>query len=309
LYQLIDEIQIFLVVCEGEGRMKICISCDAKFNNSGWRCPVCGFTPPSLEGFLCFSPELARVNDGFRAESFGDLFVLEDQNFWFISRNRLIVLILHKYFPQARSFLEIGCGTGYVLSGIQKTCPDLTLCGSEIFVNGLEFTAQRLDNVELFQMDARGIPFDSEFDVIGAFDVLEHISEDELVLSEVFKSLKPGGGIILTVPQHLFMWSVTDEYACHVRRYTAKELSTKVERAGFQVERMTSFVSLLFPLMLMSRFLSKIQQDKFDPSGELKVNPVLNKSMEYISSFERLLIKAGASFPFGGSLLLVGRKV
>ncbi len=289
--------------------MKICIACDAKFNSSEWRCPVCGFTPHVLEGYLCFSPELARVNDGFRAESFRDLFVLEDQNFWFRSRNRLIVWNLQRYFPQARNFLEIGCGTGYVLSGIQKFYRNLTLSGSEIFVNGLEFTSQRLNNVELFQMDARKIPFDSEFDVIGAFDVIEHIPEDELVLSEAFRSLNQGGGIIITVPQHPFMWSITDELACHVRRYTAEELRIKVERAGFQVERMTSFVSLLFPLMFMSRLRSRTQKEKFDPGGELKVNPVLNKSLESILSFERLFIKAGVSFPFGGSLLLVGRKV
>jgi len=55
--------------------MKICIACDARFNSSNWCCPVCGFTPHALEGYLCFSPELARVNDGFRAESFRDLFV------------------------------------------------------------------------------------------------------------------------------------------------------------------------------------------------------------------------------------------
>lgn len=289
--------------------MKICIACDARFNSSNWCCPVCGFTPHALEGYLCFSPELARVNDGFRAESFRDLFVLEDQNFWFTSRNCLIVWTLQKYFPQARNFLEIGCGTGYVLSGIQKLYPSLTLSGSEIFVNGLEFTSQRLNNVELFQMDARKMPFDSEFDIIGAFDVIEHIPEDELVLSEAFRSLNPGGGILITVPQHPFMWSITDEYACHVRRYTAEELRRKVERAGFKVERMTSFVSLLLPLMLISRLRSRTQKEKFDPGGELKVNPVLNKSLECILSFERLFIKAGVSFPFGGSLLLVGRKV
>jgi len=290
--------------------MKICIACDAKFNGSSeWRCPVCGFTPLALEGYLCFSPELARVNDGFRAESFRDLFVLEDQNFWFTSRNCLIVWALQKYFPQARNFLEIGCGTGYVLSGIQKLNPNLTLSGSEIYVNGLEFTSQRLNNIELFQMDARKMPFDNEFDVIGAFDVIEHIPEDELVLSEAFRSLNPGGGILITVPQHPFMWSITDDYACHVRRYTAEELRRKVERAGFKVERMTSFVSLLLPLMLISRLRSRTQKEKFDPGGELKVNPVLNKSLECILSFERLFIKAGVSFPFGGSLLLVGRKV
>ncbi|WP_207641583.1 class I SAM-dependent methyltransferase [Syntrophomonas palmitatica] len=240
---------------------------------------------------------------------FNDLFILEDQNFWFRSRNCLIAWTVQKYFPQIRNFLEIGCGTGYVLSGIQKKFPQITLNGTDIFVSGLDFASQRLDNVQFFQMDARKIPFDNEFDVIGIFDVLEHIPEDELVLSEVFRSVIKGGGILITVPQHPFMWSITDEFACHIRRYTEKELKVKVERAGFKVERITSFVSLLFPLMLMSRLRSKSQNEPFNPIGELKVTPILNKSLECILSFERLFIKAGVSFPFGGSLLLVGRKV
>jgi SAM-dependent methyltransferase len=57
----------------------------------------------------------------------------------------------------------------------------------------------------LFQMDARKIPFESEFDVIGAFDVLEHIEEDEKALAQIFHAVLPGGGLILTVPQHRFL--------------------------------------------------------------------------------------------------------
>lgn len=289
--------------------MKRCLSCTAKFDQSGWSCPECGYNPEIYKDYLCFAPDLAKENMGFKDTYFTSLFALEDQNFWFTSRNHLIVWILKKFFPSARVLLEIGCGTGFVLSGIQKAYPDLILNGSEIFVDGLDFASQRLNSAKLFQMDARKIPFDCEFDIIGAFDVLEHIPEDDLVLSEAFRAINWGGGIIITVPQHPFMWSITDELACHVRRYTIEELRIKVERAGFRVERITSFVSLLFPLMLLSRLRSEIKKANYDPGEELKMNPLLNKVMYNILRFERLFIKSGVSFPFGGSLLLVGRKV
>ena len=131
------------------------------------------------------------------------------------------------------------------------------MSGSEIYSEGLDYAANRVKRAALFQMDARDIPFESEFDVIGAFDVLEHIEEDEQVLEQVFRAVSPGGGIMLTVPQHRFLWSQQDEYACHVRRYEAKELRDKVEKAGFQVEWATSFVTLLLPLMVMSRLSSE----------------------------------------------------
>src|SRR6266545_4042215 len=94
------------------------------------------------------------------------------------------------YEPE--NFLEIGCGTGFVLSGIRKAFPELILSGSEIFSEGLNLAAERLPGVELFQMDARRIPFQEEFDVIGAFDVLEHVKEDEEVLSQMYQATRKG---------------------------------------------------------------------------------------------------------------------
>lgn len=105
------------------------------------------------------------------------------------------------------------------------------------------------------------------------------------------------------------MWSNSDEVACHVRRYTKSELRRKAEKAGFEVMRMTSFVSLLFPLMFISRLQNRISKEGYDPCKELRINPMLNSSFEFILNIENLLIKTGVSFPFGGSLLLVGRKV
>jgi hypothetical protein len=122
------------------------------------------------------------------------------------------------------------------------------------------------------------------------------------------RAVRPGGGIVLTVPQHPFLWSRTDDYAHHVRRYTAKELKTKVENAGFEVQKMTSFVSLLFPLMIASRLRKRQSDLDSDEILELDVNKLLNALLEKFLDFERWMIRLGLTFPVGGSLLLVARK-
>jgi SAM-dependent methyltransferase len=232
--------------------MKKCFSCDAIYPSASSCCHVCGTGPEKQNDFPAYAPEFADGGGGFKASYFSDLARLETDHFWFQSRNRLIVWALEKYCPGFRSFLEIGCGTGYVLSGIAKAYPALELHGSEIFTAGLGFAAARLPRAHFMQRDARKIPFVDEFDAIGAFDVLEHIEEDEQVLLQVHDALKPRGTMLLSVPQHAWLWSPIDDYACHVRRYGAKELHKKVENAGFELVRSTSFVSSLLPAMLVA---------------------------------------------------------
>jgi SAM-dependent methyltransferase len=261
-----------------------------------------------VEGFLSFAPEESQCSEGFQASHFAKLAAAEAGNFWFRSRNQLIIWAIQRFFPTARNFCEIGCGTGFVLSGVKIACPSLLLCGSEIFSTGLGFAKERLENVELYQMDARRIPFVDEFDVIGAFDVLEHITEDERVLREIYKALKPEGGIILTVPQHQFLWSPTDELACHVRRYEALEVKEKLISAGFSVKRMTSFVSLLFPLMVASRLWQSQRKECVNEMAELQISGWKNTVLEQVLDIERRLIKLGLNFPVGGSLLAVAKK-
>ncbi|MGA9853590.1 MAG: class I SAM-dependent methyltransferase [Gammaproteobacteria bacterium] len=237
------------------------------------------------------------------------MFDLEAGNFWFKARSRLVNMMMKKYFPKAKNLLEIGCGTGYMLSEIEKAYPDMQLSGSEILSTGLGFAAKRVQKATLFQMDARQIPFENEFDVIGAFDVIEHIEEDQQVLSEMHQAVHADGGIILTVPQHKWLWSHVDEYAHHKRRYQAKELRKRAEQAGFRVLRMTSFVSLLLPLMYFSRLRNRRVRQGYDDTAELRVNSVVNGIMGWLMNLERLLMKSGVPFPAGGSLLLVAQKV
>ena len=123
---------------------------------------------------MAFAPELAKASEGFEAAFFEQLAEFEPNHFWFEVRNRLIIWALQQFFGgviSSGSFLELGCGTGFVISGIHRLYPLLSVSGNEIFVEGLAFARKRLSNIRLFQMDARYIPVVNEFDVIGAFDV------------------------------------------------------------------------------------------------------------------------------------------
>ncbi len=289
--------------------MKECLACGGFFAGDTWKCPRCHVAPPTADEIPSFVPD--RVpSEGFQAEFFAELAELEADNFWFRARNRLIVQTLRQYFPRARSFFEIGCGTGFVLAGISAAFPRLHLTGSEFFGAGLQFARQRAPHATLLRMDARVLPFADEFDVIGAFDVLEHIEEDAAVLAQMFKATRPGGGVIVTVPQHPWLWSRADERARHVRRYRAIDLRRRVVAAGYEVLYMTSFVAWLLPLMVMARWMDRWRRAEAKdqlPSG-LRLPRWVNRLLEAVLSFEGRTIAAGIRYPWGGSLLMVARK-
>lgn len=289
--------------------MKKCLACGNLFQTSDWACPNCGNTPGEIAGFLAFAPEQSNISDGFEEGFFEGLFELEAGNFWFQARSALAKLMMKTYFPSVSSILEIGCGTGYMLSQLESEFPGASLSGSEILCNGLAYASRRVTRAALFQIDATRLPFEDEFEVICAFDVIEHITEDDAVLSEMHRAVRKGGGIILTVPQHMWLWSYADEHAHHKRRYSAKELRGKVEAAGFRVVRMTSFVSLLLPLMMASRLRNRRPDQHYDDTNELRLSKPLNYLFGRMMDMERMLIKMGVTLPAGGSLILVGKKV
>lgn len=290
--------------------MKRCLACNGYYGSADTLCPDCGFQPVLMEGFLSYAPGLAHGGGGFKAGYFSELAGLEESNFWFRSRNQLIVWALKEHCPHFRRLLEIGCGTGYVLSGIAEHFPHAVLHGSEIFVAGLGFAAARRPLIDYFQMDARDIPFQEEFDVIGAFDVLEHVREDERVLVQANAALKSEGFLLITVPQHKWLWSPADEYALHVRRYPASELHRKIEHAGFRIVRSTSFVTTLLPAMMISRFFQrKGFGGEFDATSELKIPRWLNELFFQLLALEVAAINNGVNFPAGGSRFVVAKKI
>ena len=111
--------------------MKICISCGYRFEGEDWQCAKCGYLPEMIDGYPFFAPQLVDTYGGFEARFFHLLAEIEKGNFWFESRNRLLIWALRRYFSNARNFLEIGCGTGFVLSGIHQEFPKVVLYGDK----------------------------------------------------------------------------------------------------------------------------------------------------------------------------------
>lgn len=252
---------------------------------------------------------LALGEAGFKESFYDDYAHLESTHFWFRARSRIIVWALHKYIPNLSSFFDIGCGTGYVLEQIANAFPTARLGGSEIFASGLRFAASRLPLAELVQMDASQLRLIEEFDAIGVFDVLEHIQDDVGVLAKVHLALKKDGIVLLTVPQHKWLWSPVDAYSGHVRRYSTNELQVKVEQAGFSILYTTSFVSTLLPAMLVSRMLQRAYAPSRDATAELRVHPILSTLFYILMMGELAFMRLGGVLPFGGSRLIVAKRI
>ena len=241
-------------------------------------------------------------------EFFEPLSRLEPQSFWFRARNRLVVETVRRHFPDTRSLLEVGCGTGFVLAALRSAFPRTRLVGSELYGEGLEVARRRLpEEVELVQLDATQMPYEEAFDVAGAFDVLEHIDDDAGVLRGLRRAVVPGGGVVLLVPQHRFLWSEADEFAHHRRRYGRAELTSKVERAGLEIVAVSSWMTTLLPAMLAARLVARARPRGYDPVRELTPGR-LNGVFERVLDGETALVRRGWSLPAGGSLLVVARR-
>ena len=236
--------------------------------------------------------------------------MVEAEHFWFVVRNELIVGLINKFFPDAYRLLEIGCGNGAVLRAIAQSRPWERLVGSELHPSGLAHARKRLPSeVEFVQMDARNIPCLDVFDLTGAFDVIEHIADDEGVLRGLRAATRTGGGTIIAVPQHPWLWSRADDVAHHQRRYRRGELEAKLLRNGFEVVFSSSFTALLLPLMAASRLKGRGNLEDDDVLREFKLNRHVNDIFTAVLRAEIRMTLAGWRWPAGGSRIVVGRAV
>jgi len=266
-----------------------------------------------VEGIKCFSPEVANAYADYPDSGFD----LTDKNaqssFWVSSRNRLFKnFVQGNLSPTGKTkFLEIGCGTGDFIQHIAQN-ENLEITGSEIYLKGLLYAKTNLPNVDFIQFDVTQGIIGEKFDLIVAFDVIEHIENDVAALSNINQMLTKNGVLIVSVPQHMFMWSKLDEIVKHKRRYTRRELTTKLKENGFDISYATSFLFILFPLMLISRMLDKgryhSQSDEVALEKRVKFPNALNWIFDMIMRIDEALIRLGISLPFGGTLVVVARK-
>ena len=287
--------------------MRLCLNCRAAFDAATWECPACTWSPAAGE-FPLFAPALAETDEHFPRGSIEPLAQLESEYFWAPARNELIHWMVAKYFPDATSLLEVGCGPGAVLAHLRSKNGGLALTGADALPEALRVARARIPNAEFLQADARAIPYQEEFDVVCALDVIEHIDEDNVVLEAIAGALRSRGGVVISVPQHAWLWSAWDEFHRHRRRYSRSSLLHLLDQAGFEPVRVTSSVMFLLPLAAASRMRNREVTDRYDAYAELRIPPFVNRMFGSVMRLERSLIRRGVSLPVGTSLLVAARK-
>ena len=243
------------------------------------------------------------------------LLAAEDRHFWFVARNVIIGALLsgiEPSLPGGYRVLEIGCGAGNTLRVLRSVCRRGPVIGMDLHHEGLVLARERL-TCPLVRADVVQLPFrpSARFDVIGMFDVIEHVDADEDVLATVRSMLTPDGFLLLTVPAGPKLWSAFDDAAGHYRRYTVNELGARLVRTGYRVDYLSPFMTALYPLAWIRRRLGRhpsSPQSAFEfARRDLHVVPLINPLMRWVLSQEVRWIRKGARLPFGTSLIAIVR--
>jgi SAM-dependent methyltransferase len=242
----------------------------------------------------------------------GQLFYYEQGNQYWWSRGKYnIVVDLIKHFCKSNirpnrqncRILDIGSGPGNMLDFMK----DLgEIYGNDTSSDAIEFLKKR--NIKVLAGDISKGEFGSEelkFNLITMIDSLEHMEDDKRGLREVFAKLYDGGQIIITAPAYMFLWGRHDEKYGHYRRYTRADLKSKLESAGFIINKISYFEPLFVPVLYFFRMLKNITHSESEDWVALPA--WLNKLLLFIVSSEKYLLRM-INFPFGATVIAVARK-
>jgi SAM-dependent methyltransferase len=212
---------------------------------------------------------------------------LDDRHWWYRARRRILAELIRREvkLPQDARILEIGCGTGHnlpMLSGFGH------VDGLELDDEAAGLSEKRLGRAIIRSPLPELAGVANDYDLIGAFDVIEHIEDDHVALAAIATKLKPGGKFMMTVPAHPWMWTAHDVANHHKRRYSRRSLKALIEGSPMRLDKIGYFNSLLFPVAVAERAVSKLR-GKDDGHVSLPPGP-LNAALEAVFASERYLV-------------------
>lgn len=237
-------------------------------------------------------------------EAFALMAQAESDHWWFRGRRAVIEATLrHLALPADAALLDAGCGSG----------GNLSLLAQFGRVYGFEH-----DREAMVRAQARGIGSIERgwlpdgvtladapaFDVIGLFDVLEHLAQPVESLRTLAARLKPTGAMVITVPAMPWLWGPHDVQHQHVRRYTRAILREQLAAAGLQVQYVSGTNTLLLPLAILQRLRERYFG--YHPEA-LTLSPLFNRLLYRAWRCELAWLPKRA-LPTGLSLLAIARK-
>ena len=233
-------------------------------------------------------------------------FEVQKVHWWFLVRKTIVLDAISRIpdLPKELSILDVGSGSGVMLKSLEELGE----------TSGLDMSEEAIKfSKEIFSGEVRKgnlpdqVPFEQDaFHLITALDVIEHIEDDEGSIVAIKGLLKANGCAIVTVPAYRFLWTKFDVINEHKRRYTLTELREKLVAAGFIVENISYFNTLLFPMVVIVRMLNKAWNR--DGTSDIDMPPAwINRILTFVFSLERPLLKM-TRLPFGVSIIATVRK-
>ena len=232
-----------------------------------------------------------------------------DTGYWVVHRSREILRELEEL--DLDQLVEVGAGTGSVCgflaqNGIDVVAIEPIKAGAVTIQNrGIKTICARLETVKF--------PADS-IKAYGAFDVLEHIEDPSHLLDEMYRTLKPGGYLFVTVPCGQWLWGEMDKSLGHHRRYSKKFISEAVSRSGFTpIKSGYLFLLLVLPAFLLRAVPFRLGILKSERKvlekvkSEQSANMYINRMMRFILSIESFASKV-IPLPYGLTVFVIAQK-
>ncbi len=237
------------------------------------------------------------------------MFDLEDRYWWFVGRRHIVSSLLRvkAHLSHTCRTLDLGCGSGGNLKVLSAMG---AVFGADRSEQALQLCARRGDFL-LILADGEDIPAkDCCFNLVTALDVLEHIEDDQAVLREMYRILKPGGRALITVPAYPSLWSEHDEALHHKRRYRLRELHQKAELAGFRVEKLSHAICAVLAPVYLLRWMQRLRpgrQPSTPKTGLVELPAFPNWLLVEYLRLESFLIPR-VNLPFGVSIVCLAAK-
>lgn len=230
---------------------------------------------------------------------------IEQDHWWFAGRRAVLTAELGRLgLPAGARVLEAGCGTGGNLAMLQQFG---AVSAIEPDAPSRAYAAERSGADVREGWLPNGLPdFGAAFDMVCAFDVVEHVDDDRGAVAALAGQLAPGGKLVITVPAYAWMWSAHDAAHHHKRRYVRRQVRELIEAAGLKVRRVSHFNTLLFPPIAAIRVAKTALRREGGDDDALPPAP-LNRLLGRLFAAEAGVLKA-TDLPFGVSILAVAEK-
>lgn len=272
----------------------------------------------AFDHFGIYRPSIPIVhkNNEYQDTNFKTLLEMQDRHFWYIGRHKFLLQCLKKHLKKShKNLIDLGGGVGgwikYLINELPIDFKEIAL-GDSSNIALIEAKKILPSYVNFYQIDLMVNHWQEKWDVIFLLDVIEHLPDNQAVLSRIFEALKPNGILIVSAPALKYFWSYNDDFSKHLRRYNISDFMRLAGLTGLNLIDSRYFMFFLSPLYWLSRkfkpkTLSQDEIDNFMKKTHQVPNYFINFILAKIFSAETPLghfIK----FPWGTSIIGVFQK-